>query len=121
MPSSVTLDPGDPRWGRFVAAHPDALPYHHPSWAATLAACYGFRPFVVAIVGAGGEIEAGLPVMEVAHRPRGRARWVALPFTDRCPALAADAAAERALAEALPAAAAAASAARAGQLSLIHI
>ena len=46
--------------------------------------------------------------MEVAHRPRGRARWVALPFTDRCPALAADAAPERALAEALPAAAAAA-------------
>ena len=108
MPSSAILDTGDPRWGRFVAAHPHALPYHHPSWAATLAACYGFRPFVVAIVGAGGEIEAGLPVMEVAHRPRGRARWVALPFTDRCPALAADAAAERALAEALPAAAAAA-------------
>ena len=87
MPSSAVLDTGDPRWGRFVAAHPDALPYHHPSWAATLAACYGFRPFVVAVVGRAGEIEAGLPVMEVAHRPRGRARWVALPFTDRCPAL----------------------------------
>jgi CelD/BcsL family acetyltransferase involved in cellulose biosynthesis len=108
MPSSAILDTGDPRWGRFVAAHRDALPYHHPSWAATLAGCYGFRPFVVAVLGADGGIEAGLPVMEVAHRPRGRARWVALPFTDRCPALASDAAAERALAEALPAAAAAA-------------
>lgn len=112
MPSSAAvLDAADPRWARFVAARPDALPYHHPSWSATLAACYGFRPFVVAVLGAAGEIEAGLPVMEVVHRPRGRARWIALPFTDRCPALAVDAAAEEALAAALREAAAAAGAA----------
>jgi CelD/BcsL family acetyltransferase involved in cellulose biosynthesis len=103
---AVALAATDPRWARFVTARPDALPYHHPSWVATLEACYGFRPFVVAVAGAGDEIEAGLPVMEVVHRPRGRARWVALPFTDRLPVLATGPAAERALAEALPAAAA---------------
>ena len=34
-----------------------------------------------------GELGAGLPLMEVKDRIRGR-RWIALPFTDRCPVLA---------------------------------
>ncbi len=113
VPASLTLDPADPGWGAFVAAHPEALPYHHPSWIATLAECYGFRPFVLAVAGPSGRIAAGLPVMEIAHGPRGRARWVALPFTDRCPPLAVDDGAERALAAALPPAAGAAGVARA--------
>jgi CelD/BcsL family acetyltransferase involved in cellulose biosynthesis len=112
VPATLTLDPADPRWAAFVAARPEALPYHHPSWIATLAGCYGFRAFVLAVADPSGRIVAGLPVMEVARRPGGRARWVALPFTDRCPPLAVDDRAERGLAEALRAAADAAGVAR---------
>jgi CelD/BcsL family acetyltransferase involved in cellulose biosynthesis len=80
----VALD--DPRWRRFVSAHPDAQPSHHPEWTALLADCYGFEPFVLAAIGADGELLAGLPVLEVGGRLRRRA-WVSLPFTDYCPPL----------------------------------
>jgi CelD/BcsL family acetyltransferase involved in cellulose biosynthesis len=76
-----------PRWSSFVAGHPSALPFHHPSWAQTLAECYGFRAYCLTVDGPDGRIAAGLPVIEVRHR-RGRPRWVSLPFTDHCPPLA---------------------------------
>ena len=34
---------GDPRWERFVSAHPDALIYHHPGWLSALESEYGER------------------------------------------------------------------------------
>ncbi|HLL68093.1 MAG TPA: GNAT family N-acetyltransferase [Micromonosporaceae bacterium] len=79
----------DPRWAGFVADHRSALPFHHPAWAAMLAECYGFRAFCLTIDDAAGAIVAGIPVIEVRHRI-GRAKWVALPFTDECPPLTAD-------------------------------
>jgi CelD/BcsL family acetyltransferase involved in cellulose biosynthesis len=79
----------DARWSSFVASHGSALPFHHPSWAATLAECYGFHALCVTVDDRAGRIVAGLPVLEVRRR-RGPRRWVSLPFTDHCPPLATD-------------------------------
>lgn len=85
--NSVTnLDLTDPRWGDFVARHPEATPFHHPDWAGLIASCYGFRAFALAMSDATGVIRAGLPVVEVRHLHGGR-RWESLPYTDYCPPL----------------------------------
>ena len=85
--SVTVLELTDPRWHDFVARQPSATPFHHPSWGTLIADCYGFRAFAVAASDAAGEIQAGLPVIEVRHL-RGEPKWVALPYTDYCPPLA---------------------------------
>ena len=75
------LDLEDPRWVDFVAAQPDATPFHHPRWAAFLADCYGMRAFALAQVSDAGSVQAGLPVVEVTRLRRRR--WISLPYTDR--------------------------------------
>ena len=80
------LELTDPRWAGFVAGHPGATPFHHPDWARLVAACYGFRAFAVVTTGTAGQIQAGLPVIEVRHL-RGEPKWASLPFTDYCPPL----------------------------------
>jgi CelD/BcsL family acetyltransferase involved in cellulose biosynthesis len=111
MGAAGVLDPRDPGWERFVATHPDALPFHEPAWAEMLAECYGFRPFVLTISDPGGEIQGGIPIMELRDPLRGR-RWTALPFTDRCPPLLASAESDEPLAAVLRSAAADAGIAR---------
>jgi CelD/BcsL family acetyltransferase involved in cellulose biosynthesis len=76
------LDVENQAWTAFVDGHPDATPFHHPSWSQLLADCYRLRPRVAAVLDGTGAIVAGLPLIEVgrgSHR-----RWVSLPFTDRC-------------------------------------
>jgi CelD/BcsL family acetyltransferase involved in cellulose biosynthesis len=85
---SLVLAPGDRRWRELVVGHPEALPFHHPEWLATLTDCYGFAPLIVAVTDAAGEVIGGLPLMQMTDPWRGR-RWIALPFTDRCPPLVA--------------------------------
>ena len=97
------LDVGDPRWRRFVTAHPAALPCHHPEWAALLAECYSLEPFVLAHIAQNGEVRAGLPMISVGGRLRQRS-WISLPFTDYCPPLLGPQENEEALAGALDAA-----------------
>lgn len=77
------LTPSDGRWVDYVTSKPEATIFHHPSWLNVLAESYGYRPFVLAVCNQAGQIEAGLPVLEVRSRWRGR-RWVSLPFTDYC-------------------------------------
>src|SRR3954471_1983444 len=79
------LPVSDARWRDFVTRHPDAFAFHRPEWVETIAACYRHRGLVLAAVDARGDIEAGVPVIEV--RSLRRRRWVALPFTDTCPPL----------------------------------
>jgi CelD/BcsL family acetyltransferase involved in cellulose biosynthesis len=86
LATGVTLAADDARWQRLVAGHPRALPFHGAGWISTLASCYGFDPFILALVDGEGQVQAGLPVMAVRHPVRGE-RWVALPFTDLCPPL----------------------------------
>ena len=81
-----------PAWARLVERTPEALPFHHPAWAATIARCYGFEAFALALRGASaedGEYVAGLPVIELCHPITRRRRWSSLPFTDICPPLVA--------------------------------
>jgi CelD/BcsL family acetyltransferase involved in cellulose biosynthesis len=87
--SLLFLSTEDERWLEFVSHHPAALPFHHPSWSQLLSECYGHRLFVLAVVDQQGRIRAGMPVAEIRRRFR-HPRWVALPFTDRCPPLATD-------------------------------
>jgi CelD/BcsL family acetyltransferase involved in cellulose biosynthesis len=82
----LVLGPEDECWAEFVGSHPAALPFHHPSWSRVLSETYGYRSLVVAVVGASGRAEAGMPIIELRDAFR-RSRWVSLPFTDRCPPL----------------------------------
>ncbi len=100
MSDLAVLELTDPRWASFVAAQPAASPFHHPDWGQLVAACYGFRAFAGAITGPAGQIQAGLPVIEVRHL-RGEPKWVSLPFTDYCPPLVRAAQDEALLASAL--------------------
>jgi CelD/BcsL family acetyltransferase involved in cellulose biosynthesis len=71
----------DERWLGFIHSAEGALPSHHPSWASTLAECYGYRTFVLALADTAGQIVGGLPLVDVKVPLRGR-KWVSLPFTD---------------------------------------
>lgn len=71
----------DPAWAAFVDAHPDATPFHHPSWASVLAAAYHYPAFALVALDSRGEPVGGTPALECRNL-RGRRRWVALPFTD---------------------------------------
>jgi hypothetical protein len=75
----------DPRWLAVLAGHPDASPFHLPTWAQLVADCYGFRPFALLIHVAGRPL-TGIPMIEMRDLP-WRRRWVALPFTDAVPLL----------------------------------
>src|SRR5947209_10551591 len=79
----------DERWLDFVVSHPEALPFHHPSWARVVSESYDYPSFVLAVSDEEGRITAGMPVLEIRKRFRSP-RWVSLPFTDRCPPLATD-------------------------------
>jgi CelD/BcsL family acetyltransferase involved in cellulose biosynthesis len=99
-----SLELGDARWDRFVGMRDEGLPFHRWAWLEVLAESYGFRPIAAVLASPSGALCAGLPLMEVRDRIRGR-RWIALPFTDRCPVLAESATAAKALVGALAAAA----------------
>src|SRR2546426_11519928 len=71
----------DLRWLAFTASHPEALCFHRPAWTEMIADCYGYRPFVLAVLER-GNIVAGLPVIEA--QGRRRRRWISLPFSDNC-------------------------------------
>lgn len=92
LETSLTVCEGsDQRWLAFVQSHPEATTFHHPAWLSLLAETYGYRPLVLTLRDAGGEVVAGMPLLEVGSRLTGR-RFVSLPFTDYCPPLARDAA-----------------------------
>jgi CelD/BcsL family acetyltransferase involved in cellulose biosynthesis len=76
----------DPRWLDFVRSVPGASFFHHPAWARLVADCYSFAAMAAAVTDSSGRITAGLPLVDV-RGPLGRRRWVALPFTDHCPAV----------------------------------
>lgn len=73
----------DPRWEAFVASRREALAFHRPAWAELLSDCYGYRPFVLAVMD-GDDVGAGMPVIEVRTLRARRRRWISLPFTDAC-------------------------------------
>jgi CelD/BcsL family acetyltransferase involved in cellulose biosynthesis len=84
----VRTDVTDSAWAELVATDREALPFHHPAWAETLAECYRFSVFVLGLADAEGRFSAGLPIVETGLPIYGR-RWISLPFTDVCPPLVA--------------------------------
>ncbi len=75
----------DPRWTGFVSRSDEALAFHQPAWAKTLAAAYGFEPFGLALTSSDGSIVAGIPLVEIERHHV--TRWLSLPFSDICPPL----------------------------------
>ncbi len=67
MPHVVEIDPQqDPRWAAFVAAHPDALIYHHPAWLQVLVQAYGYTIVGLACEHDDGQLQGILPL---AYKP----------------------------------------------------
>jgi hypothetical protein len=86
--SGSFVEPTDMCWDELIKSQPDATIFHHPAWLRLIADSYGYRPFIVSLRDAGGDIYAGLPMIEV-KRLLAR-RWVSLPFSDHCAPLACD-------------------------------
>lgn len=90
----------DEEYTAFLRGREAATPFHLPAWSEVIATSYGFAPSVFCLRDEGGNVCAASPGVLVGGRLRGR-RWVALPFTDACAPLAADAASAGAFASAL--------------------
>lgn len=80
---SILMQPSDPRWLDFIHSCSDANIFHHPAWMELMSDCYGYLPFILAIVDNKGNIQSGLPFMKVNSLLTGR-RWVSIPFSDYC-------------------------------------
>lgn len=52
----------DARWEQFVAAHPEALIFHHPSWLAALESEYGQKCVSLGCADECGQLQAILPL-----------------------------------------------------------
>lgn len=76
-------------WITFINQYPQATIFHHPFWINLLAACYGYRPILLALQNGEGLMTAGLPLMQVNSWLTGQ-RAISLPFSDFCPPLGDD-------------------------------
>jgi CelD/BcsL family acetyltransferase involved in cellulose biosynthesis len=77
------LDINSPEWFAFIEAHPDSTIFHHPAWGGLIVECYGYKPFILAKLNELGQVDVGIPFMDVNSRMTGH-RWVSLPFSDHC-------------------------------------
>src|SRR5215213_3143209 len=92
MATAVTIDPlADARWRELLQHSSGGTAFHHPAWLQLLHSTYGYPLSACCLASTDGQLVAGLPIATVASRLTG-ARLVALPFSDLCPALTADAA-----------------------------
>jgi len=95
----------DPRWERFISAHPDALIYHHPGWLSALESEYGQKCISLACADETGQLRAVLPLFYTKGIPikfgriaSGR-RLSSLPRTPIAGPLATDEIAAKAIVE----------------------
>lgn len=77
------LKPTDRRWMDFIASHPQATIFHHPAWINLITESYGFTSFIFAVINQQGDIEAGIPLIEVKGILNKKS-WISLPYTDHC-------------------------------------
>src|SRR5437868_2791412 len=99
----IEIDPRiDARYETFVAAHPDALIYHHPAWLQVLSRENGTSPVCLACEDGGGRLRGVLPLFATRGLPvfgrhlTGR-RLSSLPRTPLAGPLASDTQAAAAL------------------------
>jgi hypothetical protein len=85
--SVVRVDPRfDPRWERFVAAHPQGTIYHHPAWLEVLTIEYARPSLCLACLDADGHYAGVLPLVQTRGLPfaaggRTGRRLASLPRT----------------------------------------
>jgi CelD/BcsL family acetyltransferase involved in cellulose biosynthesis len=102
-----TLDPlADERWQRFVERSANGSIFHHADWLRLLHDQYSYPMLARCVLGADGEIVAGLPFARVSSRLTGK-RLVAVPFSDVCAPVLVDPDDAQALAQLLEAVSAA--------------
>jgi hypothetical protein len=58
------LEPEDPRWEEFAESHPQALPYHHPSWFRVLQEAFGYHNATLGCADGTGRLCGILPLLE---------------------------------------------------------
>ena len=61
---TFSLELTDPRWAEFAAGHPQALPYHHPSWLRVLREACGYRNASIGCADGAGRLCGILPLVE---------------------------------------------------------
>jgi Acetyltransferase (GNAT) domain len=83
------LEPADPRWAEFAASHPQALPYHDPSWLRVLREAFGYRNATVGCADGAGRLCGILPLVEKKSILAGL-RLSSLPNTPVAGPLASD-------------------------------
>lgn len=62
------------RWEAFIASHPDAVAYHHPTWLTALEREYGQKCVSLACEDSSGELRAVLPLFLTKGLPFGVGR-----------------------------------------------
>lgn len=77
------ISPLDERWISYIDRKSEATIFHHPAWINLIAGSYNYRPFVVVILDSQGNIDAGIPFVEIKSPLTGK-RWVSLSFSDHC-------------------------------------
>lgn len=93
---TLDLEPGDPRWAEFAASHPQALPYHHPSWFRVLQEAFGYSNASLGCADGAGRLCGILPLLEKKGILTGL-HLSSLPHTPVAGPLASDANSLRAL------------------------
>lgn len=90
-PRVIEVNPqADPRWSTFVAAHPEALIYHHPLWLEVIHRGYGHEPACLACEDHDGVFQGVLPLFRMRGLLTGRC-LSSLPHTPVAGPLARDA------------------------------
>lgn len=95
-PRTFVLEPEDSRWAQYAAGHPQALPYHHPSWIRVLREAFGYGNATLGCADSAGRLCGILPLLEKKSILTGL-RLSSLPHTPVAGPLASDADSLRAL------------------------
>ena len=77
----------DSKWIPWIYNRSEATIFHHPLWSGLLSGCYGYVGSILTLIDNGGNVLAGLPLMQVNSPITGQ-RTIALPFSDHCQPLA---------------------------------
>lgn len=83
LPDVSLEDVGGGDWTELIHESTGSNIFHHPAWSGLIAASYGHRPFLLAVRGPGGLIDAAIPIMMTSSALTG-SRWVSLPYSDHC-------------------------------------
>jgi hypothetical protein len=88
MPIQIINPIEYPGWDQLLTANENASFFHTSAWARVLYESYKYKPLYFASID-NGKLTALMPLMEIRSPLTGK-RGVSLPFTDYCPAIAAD-------------------------------